>query len=166
MNNKNIKGFTLIELLVVIAIISLLSSVVLAGLNQSRNKAKMNAIASEMIQLRTEVALVASNGVYNTDVGGYGTGYNNYTQCQSSMEVTIFTDSNASIWRIIDKMRSNVGNTTNIKCYATADAWMLTIDISSLQIPGKRSMCVSGDRVVFPITNNDYIDWMQGCVEI
>jgi type IV pilus assembly protein PilE len=51
------KGFTLIELLVVIAIIGLLSSVVLASLNTSRNKGKDSAIKSQLSAMRQQAAL-------------------------------------------------------------------------------------------------------------
>lgn len=49
-NMTNKKGFTLIELLVVISIISLMSSIVLAGISSARNK----AIDSKKIQLARE----------------------------------------------------------------------------------------------------------------
>ncbi len=48
-------GFTLMELLVVISIISLLSSVVLASLSQSRDKAKIAAGTIELNQVKTAI---------------------------------------------------------------------------------------------------------------
>ena len=68
--NKGYKklGFTLIELLVVISIVSLLSSVVLAALNNARKNAKLASIKAHLTQLRSEMNLFYStNGVYGQD---------------------------------------------------------------------------------------------------
>lgn len=48
---KSQRGFTLIELLVVIAIIALLSSIVIASLTASRNKAKTTTALSQIDQI-------------------------------------------------------------------------------------------------------------------
>ncbi|TSC87262.1 MAG: putative General secretion pathway protein GspG [Parcubacteria group bacterium Gr01-1014_8] len=62
---KTSRGFTLIELLVVIAIIGILSSVVLAALNQARIKARNARRASDLKQLQTALEL------YNSDNSHY-----------------------------------------------------------------------------------------------
>ena len=54
-------GFTLIELLVVIAIISLLSSIVLASLGQTRDKAKIARAQEELLSVRNAVALLLND---------------------------------------------------------------------------------------------------------
>ncbi|OHB18655.1 MAG: hypothetical protein A2749_01165 [Parcubacteria group bacterium RIFCSPHIGHO2_01_FULL_45_26] len=64
--SKRNKGFTLIELLVVIAIIGILSSVVLASLNNAREKARDARRISDIknVQLAMELNADDNNGNY------------------------------------------------------------------------------------------------------
>lgn len=57
MNQKKQRGFTLIELLVVIAIIGILSSVVLASLNQARSKSRDARRVADIKQVQTALEL-------------------------------------------------------------------------------------------------------------
>lgn len=63
-HNKSQKGFTLIELLVVVAIISLLTTVILAALGDSKEKAAWRAFDSEILEIQKAVQLykVSNNG--------------------------------------------------------------------------------------------------------
>jgi len=65
LQTKSNKGFTLIELLVVISIIALLSSIVLAALNDARAKARDARRLSDMKQLQNALEL------YRSDKGNY-----------------------------------------------------------------------------------------------
>lgn len=56
-----LRGFTLIELLVVISIISLLSSIVFAGVNSGRGKARFARVRADLAQARTAIALLADD---------------------------------------------------------------------------------------------------------
>ena len=68
---SNSRGFTLIELLVVIAIIGLLSSVVLASLNNARKKGRDARRLADIKQLQIALELYYSeNSAYPTAVQG------------------------------------------------------------------------------------------------
>ncbi len=67
LQNRTHRGFTLIELLVVIAIISLLSSVILTGLQSARIKGRDSERLQEMKQIQNALELYRStNGNYPT----------------------------------------------------------------------------------------------------
>lgn len=70
----SIKAFTLIELLVVIAIIGLLSSVILAPVQNSRKKARDAKRLSEMKQMQTALAIYYDENGQYPDSDGLGCG--------------------------------------------------------------------------------------------
>jgi prepilin-type N-terminal cleavage/methylation domain-containing protein len=65
------KGFTLIELLVVIAIIGLLASVVLASLQNARDKASDAKIKQNLAQLRSQGDILLNTRLEQGSFDGY-----------------------------------------------------------------------------------------------
>jgi prepilin-type N-terminal cleavage/methylation domain-containing protein len=63
------KGFTLIELLVVIAVIGLLSSVILASLNNARKKGRDTRRIEDLRQIGNEIAILDTGGAATAFVG-------------------------------------------------------------------------------------------------
>lgn len=68
------RGFTLIELLVVIAVIGLLSSVILASLNNARKKGRDTRRIEDLRQLANEIAILDTGGSATAFVGCTGAG--------------------------------------------------------------------------------------------
>ena len=63
------RGFTLIELLVVIAVIGLLSSVILASLNNARKKGRDTRRMEDLRQIGNSVAIADTGGAATTFAG-------------------------------------------------------------------------------------------------
>ena len=60
---KSYKGFTLIELLVVIAIIGILSAVVLASLNNARERGRLAAVQSQLRSIQVGAVICMDDGL-------------------------------------------------------------------------------------------------------
>lgn len=115
--NKNIKGFTLIELLVVVAIIGILSSVVLASLNNARGRGADASIKSNLANIRAQAEMI-----YDTD-SDYDAvcGVNSVTQ-------------NSTVASMISAANSASGSTAVCGKPATgvASAWAVSSPLKSV----------------------------------
>jgi prepilin-type N-terminal cleavage/methylation domain-containing protein len=102
LNNKNGGGFTLIELLVVISIIALLSSIVLASLNDVRRKARNTQVQQEVGQWLKAIELYKADngGKYPLTDEWNSMGFvvclgGTHNSCQNNISGSLFRDNNS-----------------------------------------------------------------------
>ena len=123
--NKNNKGFTLIELLVVVAIIGILSSVVLASLNNARGKGADAAIKSNLANIRAQAEMLYD------DIGNYSTVCSNPT-------VTAMIDSAKSSAGVSGATNTTIGTTTTAVCRVggsgSTDYWIASVPLKSSNV--------------------------------
>ena len=116
-NNMKNKGFTLIELLVVIAIIGILSSVVIASLNNARSKGTDASIKGTLAQMRTQASLYYDNNLQSFGSAG--------TACDTASSV--FTET--TIAQQIVSLTSNAGVAPT--CANSATAWVVSVPLKT-----------------------------------
>lgn len=150
----NKKGFTLIELLVVIAIIGVLSSIVLASLNNARNKAADAAIRSDISHLRTAAELYFNDQNPNT----YGT--QAYTANCGGTVAGVFSET--KVQAQIDDAVAKSGQTaaTAAKCNASDTYYVVAVQFKSSTSLG---WCVDSKGSSKQITWSAYTSALTQC---
>lgn len=111
------KGFTLLELLVVIAIIGILTTIIIASLGSSRDKAKDSKAISQLSSMRTQAEL------YRSTYGNYGP---NTTNCDDPG--TLFGPGQPeSLNALIQDLGYYSGA---VGCYVDPDKWGVVVRTS------------------------------------
>lgn len=131
LNMKN-KGFTLIELLLVMSIISLLSSIIISQVQDSRKRANLATVKQEVASLKTEAEIYFTNNdnkytdsttaLYNLDCPDAQTSTNQWGFLKSEKGL-----------EIINSLKKRTGN-QNAKCSINQDSYAVSIDIVEITI--------------------------------
>jgi prepilin-type N-terminal cleavage/methylation domain-containing protein len=124
------KGFTLIELLLVISIISLLSSIFISQVQDSRKKANRAAVKQEVASLKTEAEIYYLNNGQK------------YTNSSVPMSGDCFDSANKSQWgflksekgqELLNSLKKRTGN-QNATCSINQQSYAVSIDILEITI--------------------------------
>ena len=117
------KGVTVIELLMVVSILSVLTSVVLVTVDNTREKAKLSAIKTNTKTIFNEGA------IYYSDNNGFTTS-SSLDNCESVGGVFGTTKIAESLNRISDMSTVDLGS-SDFYCYIEPNNWSFALDISS-----------------------------------
>lgn len=161
---KKNEGFTLIELLVVVAIISLLSSVVLASLDQARKKSRDSAIKEQVVQLRSLIELDRSESI---NYGNLEAGWNS-ADCTNPWQqgplLGNYKDKAIEICKSIQKLAGQSSMTSSYFVLHTGDSGGDTNNNYSIMawLPGKqRFLCIGSSGKT---SSEDSGSWLNaGC---
>lgn len=148
------KGFTLLELLVVIAIVGILASVVMVSLGNSRDKAKVAAMKSDMMTIIKQSQLWYEN--HNSYFMTRTTPANSTYQCADAYAFSSTMFGDPTISQAITHLESLNGS-NNLLCTirnANDGTGNSTYAIYTIA-PVVSKLCISNN---YQITNTDFFD--------
>lgn len=131
------RGFTLIELLVVVSIIGLLSSIVVASLNNARNKGTSASIKSTFRNAMTEAEMSYDTaGNYSTACASIAKMLSAVTSAGATTSCLSINNSNASDVYLRYGASAIIGTSTPIQAYSVNPTGVSTWDVQGVNTSG------------------------------